>query len=124
VLGAWDVAEMRSTFLGLLRSAVTSEQAAGMLREFATEAILSRLAGAAEAPRTAAGPDGNAPEAGGSGAPSPDAQFRAALVASQVLGLALTRYVLEFEPLARAGPDELAAAIGPTLERYLTGGIG
>ncbi|HUZ38276.1 MAG TPA: TetR/AcrR family transcriptional regulator, partial [Streptosporangiaceae bacterium] len=27
VLGAWDVAEMRSTFLGLLRSAVTSEQA-------------------------------------------------------------------------------------------------
>ena len=67
VLGAWDVAEMRSTFLGLLRSAVTSEQAAGMLREFATEAILSRLAGAAEAPRTAVGPDGARPRRAGRG---------------------------------------------------------
>jgi AcrR family transcriptional regulator len=49
VLGAWEVTEMRSTFLGLLRSAVTSEQAAGMMREFATEAILSRIAGAVQA---------------------------------------------------------------------------
>ena len=106
VLEVWDVPEVRATFVGLLRSAVTSEPAAGMLREFATEAILARIAGAA-----AAGPDGD------------DGQFRAALVASQVLGLALTRYVLELDPLARAGNDDLAAAIGPTLERYLTGKI-
>ena len=105
VLQAWEVAEMRSTFLGLLRSAVTSEQAAGMLREFATEAILGRLAGAVQ------------------GGAVGDAQFRAALVASQVLGLALTRYVLQLEPLARADVDRLAAAIGPTLERYLTGEV-
>jgi hypothetical protein len=45
-------------------------------------------------------------------------------VASQVLGLALTRYVLELEPLVQAGTGELAAAIGPTVERYLTGDIG
>jgi AcrR family transcriptional regulator len=107
VLEAWDVAEIRATFLGLLRSAVTSEQAAGMLREFATEAILGRIAGAA-----APGPAGA------------DGQFRAALVASQVLGLALTRYVLELDPLVQADNGELAAAIGPTLERYLTGDIG
>jgi AcrR family transcriptional regulator len=106
VLGAWDVAEMRATFLGLLRSAVTSEQAAGMLREFATEAILGRIAGVAA-----------------SGPPGADGQFRAALVASQVLGLALTRYVLELDPIVQAGTDDLAAAIGPTLERYLTGKI-
>jgi AcrR family transcriptional regulator len=106
VLGAWDVPEVRATFLGLLRSAVTSEQAVGMLREFVTESILGRLAGAA------------APGAAGD-----DAQFRAALVASQVLGLALTRYVLQLGPLARAGTDDLAAAIGPALERYLTGEI-
>jgi AcrR family transcriptional regulator len=106
VLQAWDVAEIRATFLGLLRSAVTSEQAAGMLREFATEAILARIAGAA-----APGP------------PGATGQFRAALVASQVLGLALTRYVLELEPLVQAGTGELAAAIGPTVERYLTGDI-
>src|SRR5215831_4794438 len=104
VLGVWDMPEARATFVGLLRSAVTSEPAAGMLREFATEAILARIAGAA-----AAGPDGD------------DGQFRAALVASQMLGLALARYVLKLDPLVRAGNDDLAAAIGPTLERYLTG---
>jgi AcrR family transcriptional regulator len=104
LLGAWDVPEVRATFLGLLRSAVTSEQAAGMLREFATESILGRLAGAV------------AP-----GAADDDAQFRAALVASQVLGLGLARYVLGLGPLAQAGSGDLAAAIGPTLERYLTG---
>ena len=62
VLGAWDVAEMRATFLGLLRSAVTSEQAAAMLREFATEAILGRIAGAAGGPAgRAAEPAADAP---------------------------------------------------------------
>jgi hypothetical protein len=129
---------MRSTFLGLLRSAVTSEQAAGMMREFATEAILSRIAGAVQAAAGGgaqeAGPGGQQPGAGGpeprAGGPEtgpvagPDAQFRAALVASQVLGLALTRYVLELGPLVRADVDELATAIGPTLERYLTGQLG
>jgi AcrR family transcriptional regulator len=138
VLGAWEVTEMRSTFLGLLRSAVTSEQAAGMMREFATEAILSRIAGAVQAAAGGgaqeAGPGGHQPGAGGpeprAGGPEtgpvagPDAQFRAALVASQVLGLALTRYVLELGPLVRADVDELATAIGPTLERYLTGQLG
>ncbi len=112
VVGAWDVAEMRSTFLGLLRSAVTSEQAAAMLREFATEAILARIAEAARAGGADGGPADQA-----------DAQLRAALVASQVLGLALVRYVLQIPPLATAGADDLAAAIGPTLERYLTGDL-
>ena len=52
-----------------------------------------------------------------------EASYRAALVASQVLGLALARYVLGLEPLATASQDDLAAAIGPTLERYLTGPV-
>jgi AcrR family transcriptional regulator len=108
VLGAWDVSEIRDTFLGLLRSAVTSEQAAVMLREFVTESILGRLAEVAGT----AGPGGQA-----------EAEYRAALVASQVIGLALTRYVLGLEPLAAASRDDLAAAIGPTLERYLTGQV-
>jgi AcrR family transcriptional regulator len=106
VLAAWDVTEVRGTFLGLLRTAVTSEQAAAMLREFVTESILGRLAGTADA--------------GAAG----EADYRAALVASQVLGLALTRYVLGLAPLVAASREDLAAAIGPTLERYLTGEIG
>lgn len=106
VLGVWDVAEVRATFLGLLRSATTSEQATAMLREFVTDAILGRLA-----------------EVAGQAAPGGDAEFRAALVASQVLGLALTRYVLELDALKGASTDDLAAAIGPTLDRYLSGQV-
>lgn len=140
VLGAWDVAEMRSPFLGLLRSAVTSERAAAMMREFTTEAILRRVAEAAQKahPGREAGPvpagagGGPGPAAGtepGTGAAQgerparSEAEFRAALVASQVLGLALTRYVLELEPLVTADTGDLAAAIGPTLERYLAGDL-
>ena len=42
-------------------------------------------------------------------------------MASQVLGLALTRYVLEIDALKQVSADDLAAAIGPTLDRYLSG---
>jgi AcrR family transcriptional regulator len=117
MLGAWDVREVRDTFLGLLRSAVTSEQAAAMLREFVTESILGRIAEVA----VASGPAGADGPAGAEMAA--EASYRAALVASQVVGLALARYVLGLEPLATASQDDLAAAIGPTLERYLTGTV-
>ena len=109
VLGVWEVAEMRATFLGLLRSAPTSEQAVIMLREFLAGAILGPLA---QAVRRAA------PEGGGE-----DAGYRAALVASQVLGLGLTRYVLELPPLAQVSSDDLIAAIAPNLDRYLSGDL-
>jgi AcrR family transcriptional regulator len=102
-LTLWETAGLRDSFQGLLRSAVTSEQAAAMLREFLTEAILGPVA------RVAGETD---PE----GAP-----FRASMVASQMLGLAITRYVLKFGPVATATHDELVAAIGPTIDRYLSG---
>jgi hypothetical protein len=107
VLGAWEVADIRAAFLGLLRTAVASDEGAAMLREFATDAILSRISQVA---RAATG--------------SSDGDYRAALVASQVLGLALTRYVLQLPALARASNGDLAAAIGPTLDRYLRGDVG
>jgi len=109
VLGVWEVAEIRSTFLGLLRSAPTSEQAVVMLREFLAGAILGPLTAAAI--QAAPGADGK------------DAGYRAALVASQVLGLGLTRYVLEVEPLAQANSEDLIAAIAPNLDRYLSGDL-
>lgn len=118
VLGVWDVAEMRAAFLGLLRTAVASEEGAAMLREFATGAILGRVARVA---RNAAGHgQGTEGDEGGDGG---DSDYRAALVGSQVLGLALTRYVLQLGPLMEASNEELAAAIGPTLDRYLTGDV-
>jgi AcrR family transcriptional regulator len=44
---------------------------------------------------------------------------RIALVASQMVGLVMLRYVLEVEPLASMGTEELVATYAPTLQRYL-----
>ena len=40
-----------------------------------------------------------------------------------MIGLVMTRYVLRLEPLASAYRPTLVAAIGPTLQRYLTGAL-
>ncbi len=102
-LALWESEELRGPFTGLLRSAVTSEQAAAMLREFLTEAILR-------------------PVASVSGDTDPDsATFRASMVASQMLGLAVARYLLRIGPVATASRPELAAAVGPNIDRYLSG---
>jgi AcrR family transcriptional regulator len=52
---------------------------------------------------------------------APDTQVRASLVASQVLGMALCRYVLEFPPLVAMPRQRVVDWIGPTLQRYLVG---
>ncbi|SEH64392.1 regulatory protein, tetR family [Mycolicibacterium rutilum] len=44
---------------------------------------------------------------------------RAALIATQTLGLALCRYVLALPPLTAMTHDEVVASLGPTLQRYL-----
>jgi AcrR family transcriptional regulator len=45
--------------------------------------------------------------------------LRGSLVASQMIGLGLIRYVLKVEPLASAPPDVVVAAVAPNLHRYL-----
>lgn len=49
------------------------------------------------------------------------APIRAGLAATQVLGMALCRYVLAFAPLQQMTNDEVVGWIGPTLQRYLVG---
>jgi AcrR family transcriptional regulator len=109
-LTVWERTEVRGVFLGLLRSALTSEQAADMFRGFIADAILGPVAAVARARHPAGGAD--------------EAAYRAGAVATQMLGLALSRYVIKLEPIASASPDDLAATVGPTLDRYLTGPIG
>ncbi len=104
----WESPEVNETFLGLLRSAVTSEQAAVMLREFVAESIL----------RTVARISGLSARA-----PAAEVEFRVAMVATQMVGLAMTRLILALPAVAQASVDELAAAVGPSVERYLTGDI-
>jgi hypothetical protein len=55
--------------------------------------------------------------------PGADTVARAGLVSSQMLGVALTRYVLRLPPVATMSRDELVRWVGPTLQRYLTGGL-
>jgi len=105
LLRAWDMVDVRAAFLGLLRSAATTEQAMVMLREFVTSTILAGLSQV-----TGLGDDA-------------EGRYRATLVASQVVGLGFARYVLGLEPLAAASSEDLVAAIGPTVQRYLTGDI-
>jgi AcrR family transcriptional regulator len=107
LLSAWELADVRTAFLGLLRAAATSEQGVTMLREFVTSTILAAIA-------EIAGPDGE---------DEASRRYRAGLVASQVVGLGFTRYVLELEPLASASADDLVAAIGPVVQRYLAGDL-
>ena len=52
---------------------------------------------------------------------SEDAEIRASLVGSQVVGLVMARYVVRVEPLASLPPERVVQAIAPTLQRYLVG---
>lgn len=97
-LRTWD-SPAGSPILALIRSVVGSERAALELREFVNREVLARLAAAIELDRP---------------------QLRATLVAGQLIGLAMLRYVVKVEPLASASEDEIAAWLGPSVQRYLT----
>lgn len=42
------------------------------------------------------------------------------LITIQLLGLISVRYIMKFEPLASMPRDEVAALVGPTLDRYMS----
>ena len=49
----------------------------------------------------------------------PDARLRATLITASLAGLVAMRYVLRVEPLAAAAPEQIAAMLGPGLQRLL-----
>ena len=98
----WDGHAGRSPIVALIRSAASNEHAARMLREFISTEIFGRVTVSLELP---------------------DAELRAALVGSQMIGVALMRYAIAVEPLASTPGQDLAEMIAPNLQRYLTGDI-
>ena len=48
-----------------------------------------------------------------------DPQLRGGMAATQLVGMATSRYLLLLPPVVDASHDELARWIGPTLQRYL-----
>jgi len=97
-IGVWDSPEGRH-LVGLFRSVVSHDTAATLMREFFTHAILGRVARSFDVDQP---------------------RRRASLVASQLFGLAFVRYVLKLEPISSASAEDLAAWVGPTVQRYFT----
>ncbi|MCW2734917.1 MAG: transcriptional regulator, TetR family, partial [Mycobacterium sp.] len=58
------------------------------------------------------------------GADTQDRMVRSGLISSQIMGLAMMRYVWRIEPLASMTDDELVAAIAPNLQHYIEGDLG
>jgi AcrR family transcriptional regulator len=85
----------------ILRSAMSNEVFSRMFREFVTHMILRRVAKVLQLDPAEAG-------------------LRTGLVATQMAGLIVARYLLRIEPLASAPVETLVAQIGPTVQRYLT----
>ncbi len=54
-------------------------------------------------------------------APADQAPTRAGLVVSQLLGIALARYILRIEPIAGLTREELVTGLAPAIQRYLDG---
>jgi len=49
------------------------------------------------------------------------ADLRASLVGSQMVGLAMMRLVIRLEPVASADRADLARILGPSIQRHLSG---
>jgi AcrR family transcriptional regulator len=102
LLGVWGTPEGRAMMQSILRSLLGDDDLLSMFREFLLETVLLPVTAAVAPDRP---------------------ELRASLLASQVAGLGMTRYLLELEPLASADEDTVVAAIAPTVQRYLTGDI-
>jgi AcrR family transcriptional regulator len=98
-IGVWDSPEGRH-LVGLLRSVVGNRDASAMMREYFAHEIVGTLVASLDM-----------------GEP----RRRAGLVASQLFGLALVRYVVKLQPIVSASPDDLARWVGPNIQRYFTG---
>ncbi len=103
----WDSssqAENPSRFISFIQAASSSPEAARAVRDFLAERIWSHLSD--------------------NGRSADELIMRRALIASQLMGVAIGRYVLGLEPVASATPEELGAWVGPTIDRYSDGDLG
>jgi AcrR family transcriptional regulator len=86
----------------LLRSAASNDEAADRLRDIFRDQVFPAIARAG---------------------PPESAATRAGLVASQLIGLAMARYVLRLPPVVALSTEQIIRALGDTVQRYATGAI-
>jgi AcrR family transcriptional regulator len=101
VLDVWD-SPAGAAALALVRSALSNEWTARLVREFVVTQLLNRVISGLDLDER-------------------EAPIRTTLVATQIVGLAMVRYIVKIEPIASAPAARLVAMIGPTVQRYLTG---
>jgi AcrR family transcriptional regulator len=99
-LSVWDDPEARLPLVALVRSSLMQGTPETLLQQGILRMVLKPLRAAL---------------------PAEEADRRAQLVASQLIGLVMTRYLLVLEPLASMPVDDLVAWVAPTLQRYLDG---
>lgn len=98
-LSLWD-SPHGTAAAAMLRTAMRHEWSAALLREFIIRRAMGPIAKALKFPKH-------------------EADWRISLVASQLLGLVLVRYILKIEPMASASHEDIIAAIAPNIARYL-----
>src|ERR1051326_4507024 len=103
-LSVWGDPVTGPALLAIVRSALAHDWSARMLREFLTSQILRRIIANVDVPPA-------------------EAPMRAAWVASQMIGVGITRYIVRIEPIASADAETVVAMVGPTVQRYLTGPV-
>jgi AcrR family transcriptional regulator len=97
-ISRWEDPLHDDEMIALLRTGVTSETVAGRLQAVLGQLITEPIAALAYE----------------------RAAERSTFIATQLLGLALCRYILRFEPLASLPADDVVAAVAPSVQRYLT----
>ncbi len=98
-LTVWEADLADDALIFILRTAVTNKAGAVRLQTIFADQVAQPIAAALN---------------------DPEATRRAAMVGTQLLGLALCRYILHLEPIASLTPEALIADLAPTLQRYLT----
>jgi AcrR family transcriptional regulator len=102
VIGLWD-SEHRDAAVAMFRSEIAGGEGSlirTLLLEVALEPLLARI-----------------------DHPAGTGRLRAELVATQMTGIMLVRYILAFEPLASLPSERIVEIVAPTLQRYLTGDL-
>lgn len=97
-LDLWEDPEARSGVRSLLQLGLSPEESLRPVREFLIAEVLAKL-----------------PASGADGVLDPR---RAQLMASQLMGLGLARYIMRLPEMAAADTEDLVAWVGPTLQRY------
>ena len=99
-LRIWETPDTAASMRAMLQSATSNTDANDAFRGFMQNYVLTAVSGVL---------------GGGE-----QARLRAMLAASNLVGTAMLRYIIQVPPLATLSADEVVALIAPTVTRYLT----